>query len=133
MAESEPTYDNVFRLAVAGRPQPGGKSPPRADLTARLVGFDRMELRLILDLYGRQVAAGEWRDYSIDFDKDRAVFSVMRRANEAPVYRIHKVPALARRQGAYSVVSVTGFILKRGHDLRQVLSVLQPATKLCPA
>lgn len=88
------------------------------------VTFDRRELNRILDLYGRMVAAGEWRDYAIDFLKDRAVFSVFRRASEMPIYRIEKNPRLARRQGAYSVVSVTGLILKRGHELDRVLRVL---------
>src|SRR5258707_12188437 len=79
------------------------------------VTFSRRELFRILDLYGRKVAAGEWRDYAIDFEKDRAVFSVFRRSSEMPIYRIEKNPRLSRRQGAYSVVSVTGLILKRGH------------------
>jgi hypothetical protein len=88
------------------------------------VTFDRRELDRILSLYGRQVAAGEWRDYAIDFLRDRAVFSVFRRASEVPIYRIEKNPKLARRQGAYSVISVTGLILKRGHELDRVLRVL---------
>ena len=73
--------------------------------------FDRRELNRILELYGRMVAAGEWRDYAIDFLKDRAVFSVFRRSSEVPIYRIEKNPKLARRQGAYSVVSATGLIV----------------------
>jgi hypothetical protein len=88
------------------------------------VTFDRRELNRILDLYGRMVAAGEWRDYAVDFLKDRAVFSVFRRTSEMPIYRIEKNPRLARRQGAYTVVSVTGLILKRGHELERVLRVL---------
>ena len=71
----------------------------------------------ILDLYGRKVAAGEWRDYAIDFGREKAVFSVFRRASEVPLYRIEKNPRLARRQGAYSVIAATGLILKRGHEL----------------
>jgi hypothetical protein len=94
------------------------------------VTFDRRELDRILDLYGRMVAAGEWRDYAIDFHKDRAVFSVFRRSSEMPLYRIEKNPRLSRRQGAYSVVSITGLILKRGHDLSRVLRVLEPALRL---
>jgi hypothetical protein len=90
----------------------------------RRVTFDRRELDRILDLYGRMVAAGEWRDYAIDFLKDRAVFSIFRRASEMPIYRIEKDPRLARRQGAYSVVSVTGLVLKRGQELDRVLRVL---------
>jgi Protein of unknown function (DUF2794) len=88
------------------------------------VTFDRRELNRILGLYGRMVAAGEWRDYAIDFLKDRAVFSVFRRASEVPIYRIEKNLRNARRQGAYSVVSATGLIMRRGHELDRVLHVL---------
>lgn len=89
------------------------------------VTFDRRELDRILDLYGRMVAIGEWRDYAIDFGRDRAVFSIFRRAAEVPIYRIEKDPRLARKQGAYTVVSQTGLILKRGHELARVLQVLE--------
>ena len=88
------------------------------------VTFDRGELNRIFGLYGRMVAAGEWRDYAIDFLRDRAVFSVFRRASEVPIYRIEKNPKLARRQGAYSVISATGLIMRRGHELERVLRVL---------
>lgn len=88
------------------------------------VTFNRLELDHILRLYGRMVATGEWRDYAIDFLKDRAVFSIFRRASEVPVYRVEKDPRLARRQGAYSVISATGLILRRGHELDRVLRVL---------
>ena len=88
------------------------------------VTFERRELDRILRLYGRKVAAGEWRDYAIDFLKDRAVFSVFRRASEVPIYRIEKSPRLMRRQGAYSVVSATGLIMRRGPELDRVLHVL---------
>jgi hypothetical protein len=97
---------------------------PTAPRNHQQVTFDRGELHRIFNLYGRMVAAGEWRDYAIDFLKDRAVFSVFRRASEMPIYRIEKDPRLARRQGAYSVVSVTGMILKRGHELDRVLRAL---------
>jgi len=90
-----------------------------------LVTFNRRELDRILDLYGRMVALGEWRDYAIDFTRERAVFSIFRRAAEVPIYRIEKDPKLARRQGAYSVVSQTGLILKRGHELVRVIAVLE--------
>jgi hypothetical protein len=96
------------------------------------VNFDRRELSRILDLYGRMVAAGEWRDYAIDFLKDRAVFSIFRRASEMPIYRIEKDPKAARRQGAYSVVSVTGHIMKRGHELERVLRVLDKPLRVVP-
>src|SRR5215475_8839257 len=88
------------------------------------VTFSRRELDRILRLYGRKVAAGEWRDYAIDFLRDRAVFSVFRRTSEVPIYRIEKDPRLARRQGAYSVISATGLIVRRGHELDRVLGVL---------
>jgi hypothetical protein len=94
------------------------------------VTFERRELRRILGLYGRKVAAGEWRDYAIDFLKDRAVFSVFRRSSEVPIYRIEKNPRLARRQGTYSIISATGLILKRGHELDRVLGVLDKAVRL---
>src|ERR687886_2425634 len=80
------------------------------------VTFSRRELDRILRLYGRKVAAGEWRDYAIDFLRDRAVFSVFRRSSEVPLYRIEKSPKLARKQGAYSVISATGLIVRRGHE-----------------
>ena len=101
---------------------PGGGSPARSS-TAPLnqVTFSRRELNRIFDLYGRKVAAGEWRDYAIDFLKDRAVFSVFRRTSEVPLYRIEKNPKLARRQGAFSVISATGLIVRRGHELDRVL------------
>ena len=88
------------------------------------VFFDRLELNRILNLYGRRVATGEWRDYAIDGLGDCAVFSIFRRASEAPLYRIEKRPALARKQGQWAVINQSGHILKRGHELEQVLKVL---------
>ncbi|GAB1718019.1 MAG: hypothetical protein NTAFB05_30610 [Nitrobacter sp.] len=88
------------------------------------VTFDRLELNRILNLYGRMVADGDWRDYTIDFLKDRAVFSIFRRASEVPIYRIEKDPRLARKQGAYSVISASGLVLRRGHELDRVLLVI---------
>ena len=92
--------------------------------------FDRRELDAILAVYGRKVAAGEWRDYAIDMGREKAVFSVFRRSSECPLYRIEKNPKLARKQGAYSVISAGGMILKRGHELRHVLRVLEGRPKL---
>ena len=89
------------------------------------VAFDRRELSVILSIYGRMVAAGEWRDYGISCLKDMAVFSVFRRTAENPLYRIEKRPKLRNRQGMYSVVGIDGQVLKRGHDLRSVLRVLE--------
>lgn len=97
------------------------------------VTFDRRELDLILRLYGRMVAAGEWRDYAIDHLPDRAVFSVFRRASEVPLFQIVKNPRLARRQGAFGVVAAGGMILKRGHELARVLNVFDKALKLVKA
>lgn len=87
--------------------------------------FDRNELKTILDLYGRKVAAGDWRDYAIDLLRDRAVFSVFRKTTEVPLFRIEKSPQAARKQGAYSVIAAGGLVMKRGHDLRRVLGVLE--------
>lgn len=97
------------------------------------VSFQRRELDQILRLYGRMVAANEWRDYAIDHLSDRAVFSVFRRASETPLYRITKDPALARRQGMWSVISATGHILKRGHDLAAVLAIFDKKLRLVEA
>ena len=85
------------------------------------VAFDRAELSAILQVYGRMVAAGEWRDYAMAFLRQSAVFSVFRRAAETPLYRIEKHPALRARQGAYKVIAMGGRILRRGHDLREVV------------
>ena len=89
------------------------------------VAFDRTELGVILSVYGRMVAAGEWRDYAMSFLRDVAVFSVFRRAAETPIYRIEKRPKLRAAQGAYAVIGMDGRVLKRGHDLRTVLRVLE--------
>lgn len=94
------------------------------------VTFTRQELNEILRVYGRFVAEGEWRDYAMDFQKDRAVFSIFRRSAEMPLYRIEKDPKLARKQGAFSVMNTAGMILKRGHELKQVLKVLEPKRHL---
>lgn len=87
------------------------------------VHFDRAELTIIMGLYGRMVAGGEWRDYAIDARRDRAVFSIFRHASEMPLYRVEKVPALARRQGQYQVLAPGNQILKRGKGLKSVLKV----------
>jgi hypothetical protein len=92
---------------------------------AKQVRFDRAELSRILSIYGRMVAAGEWRDYAIDFLDDRAAFSIFRRTSEMPLFRIEKRPELRARQGQYAVVDATGQILKRGHDLSTVLRIFE--------
>ena len=100
-------------------------SPGPARPVADQVTFHKTELREIVGLYGRMVAAGEWRDYGISFLSDMAVFSVFRRASEQPLYRIEKRPRMRDKQGQYSVVGMDGRILRRGHDLKQVLRVLE--------
>lgn len=97
------------------------------------VAFDRRELDMILRLYGRMVAANEWRDYAIDHLSDRAVFSVFRRAHDVPLYQIVKDPRLARRQGAFAVVAAGGRIMKRGHELARVLGIFDSRLKLVKA
>ncbi len=94
------------------------------------VTFHRSELDAILRVYSRMVAEGEWRDYAIDHLKDRAVFSVFRRTSEVPLFRIEKDPKLARRQGAFSVIAASGLIVKRGHEIGQVLKVFDKAPRL---
>ncbi len=89
------------------------------------VAFDRAELSVILGVYGRMVSAGEWRDYGMSFLKDVAIFSIFRRTAEHPIYRIEKRPKLRGRQGMYAVIGMDGQILKRGHDLKTVLRVLE--------
>lgn len=87
------------------------------------VAFDRGELASILSVYGRMVAAGEWRDYAMAFLAEVAVFSIFRHAAETPIYRVEKRPKLRGAQGIYAVIAMDGRILKRGHDLAQVLRV----------
>jgi hypothetical protein len=113
-------------FAVAGR-EPVIAPFPQAPAS---IAFDRHEIRALMGLYGRKVAAGEWRDYAMDFTRERAVFSVFRRSAEYPIYRVEKNPKLARKQGTYSVVSATGQILKRGHELDRVLQVLDKPVRL---
>ena len=126
----EPTDENYLaaRVVPLRRNETAASSrpaPPPAQ-----IAFNRQELRDIFDLYGRMVAAGEWRDYALDFTGQKAVFSIYRRTAEFPLYRIEKNPKTARKQGAYSVVTATGLILKRGHDLKPVISVLEKKLNL---
>ncbi len=104
-----------------------------ANTNASEVRFDRREINTILRVYGRKVAAGEWRDYAIDHRREEAVFSIFRRSSEMPLYRIVKKPQLARRQGAYSILAAGGLILKRGHDLQQVLFAIDRGLRLVKA
>src|SRR3569832_1505800 len=100
-----------------------GEARDMSAVTVPQVTFDRLELNRILTVYGRMVAAGEWRDYALDFLEDVAVFSIFRRASEVPLFRIEKRPKLRARQGQYSVVAAGGIILKRGYELAQVLKI----------
>ena len=90
-----------------------------------MTAFDRRELQRILDLYGRMVAAGHWRDYAMHFDIDVASFAAFRRTADRPEIWIHKCPELHAKQGAFSLVSEPGAVLKRGHDLSLVLAPLE--------
>ena len=124
--------DDIERI-VRLPPQNSGNAGEQENARAaaeRPISFDRHELFEILNLYGRKVALGEWRDYAIDFGRETAVFAVFRRTSEVPLYRIEKNPRLAARQGAYSVIAATGHILKRGHDLARVLDVLERKVRL---
>lgn len=116
--------DPIVLWPGRGGPDQNAAAPPVTGTTPVTIRFDRRELDQILWLYGRMVAAGEWRDYAVDFLRDRAVFSVFRRTSEVPIYAIVKDPKLARKQGAYSVVAAGGYVLRRGHDLARVLRVL---------
>jgi hypothetical protein len=112
----------LLDFAPAPPPQTGG--PARVPL---FVSFNRLELNAILNLYGRRVADGEWRDYAMDFLRDRAVFSIYKRTSERPLYVIEKQPKLRLKQGQYLVIGQDGRVLKRGHELANVLRVLELA------
>jgi hypothetical protein len=130
LSESEPIVVSLTRGqdgAIRNTTVPSGTRQ------AKTTSFNRRELTQILDIYGRMVAAGEWRDYAIDTLREKAVFSVFRKSSEHPLYRIEKDPRLERRQGAYSVIAATGLILKRGHDLKNVLRVLDKKLRLVEA
>ena len=124
MSEAEPQQRSAKLLDFLSPLLGGGSQPPRQK---PFVGFDRRELNVILNLYGRKVASGEWRDYAIDFLKDRALFSIYRRASERPLYVIEKNPKLRARQGQYLVAGEDGRVLKRGHELDTVIRVLELA------
>jgi hypothetical protein len=105
-------------------------SPFPAKSANPVVAFDRHELQAIMGLYGRMVAAGEWRDYAMDFLRDKAVFSIFRRTCEMPLYRIVKDPELRNRQGMYSVHAPGGLIMRRGQELAQVLRVIDKPVRV---
>lgn len=110
--------NNIFPL-----PSPQNSAPLHPRTTPSQVAFNRQELGIILSVYGQMVSQGEWKDYAMDFLKDRAVFSIYRKASEHPLYTIEKIPALRRRQGQFCVKAPGGLILKRGSDLKAVLRV----------
>jgi hypothetical protein len=114
-----------FGLTAANDPPPGmgGGGTGRTPLTVR---FNRRELQAILTVYGRHVAQGVWRDYAIDFLRDRALFSIYRTHSERPLYVIEKNPKLRERQGQYVLISQHGRVLKRGQDLDNLMRVLEP-------
>ena len=127
MSDIEPITSS--RSGRFARPGPANQ-PIRSNTVPAQIVFNRRELDQILSIYGRRVAAGEWRDYAIDMLRDKAVFSIFRRASETPLYRIEKNPKLARKQGPYSVIAATGLIVRRGHDLKKVLRVLDHKLRL---
>ena len=100
-------------------PFPSGRGIPQQ------IGFERIELNRILDLYGRMVAAGHWRDYAIELGRDAAIFAAFRRAAERPEFRIEKRPELRNRQGMWALVNESGAVLKRGHELGPVLAPVE--------
>jgi hypothetical protein len=101
----------------------GARNSPENYTASPVTRFDRSELNRILTVYGRMVAAGEWRDYAVDFLEEAAVFSIFRRASEMPLFRVEKRPKLRQRQGQYCVIAAGGLVMKRGHELAQVLKV----------
>jgi Protein of unknown function (DUF2794) len=132
MEDAEPIELRAFsrRRPVVNSPSSSQSSNPGASASAAqqpfasITAFTRAELSTILAVYGRLMSEGEARDYAMDFGRDTAVFSIFRRTSDVPLYRIEKSPRLARKQGAYSVITPTGLILKRGHELARVLDVL---------
>ncbi|MHA6299475.1 DUF2794 domain-containing protein [Devosia sp. CAU 1758] len=118
-----PPDDNRSNLALVhvGEPAAQANRPVQP-----VVAFERKELMQILSVYGRKVGTGEWRDYAMDFLKDRALFSIYARVSERPLFVVEKNPKLRNKQGQYMVTNQQGRILKRGHDLAQVLRVLDP-------
>ncbi len=124
MQTADPIKLSAYMRRTASAAAQTPSAAPAGQSFASVTAFTRAELSAILAVYGRLQTEGEARDYAMDFGRDTAVFSIFRRASEVPLYRIEKTPKLARKQGAYSVVTPTGLILKRGHELARVLDVL---------
>lgn len=114
---------NIIEL----RPHRVHSNPTKA---AQTVSFDRYEINILMSVYGRQVAQGRWRDYALDFLKDRAVFSIYKHTSEMATFRIEKNPKLARKQGMYRILSQSGQTLKRGSDLKTVMRTLDKQIRL---
>lgn len=130
LSESDPIR---FRPRESGGPsrthaQLNPVSVVSSRIAPSVVAFNRAELDAILAVYARKVAAGEWRDYALQMEREKAVFAIFQRACEYPLFRVEKCPRLARRQGTYSVVLRSGVILKRGHDLARVLAACESVT-----
>ena len=117
--EAEPGRHRRLHLIERGEGRHGPKRPAPA-----LVRFSRQELTVILTVYGRKVARGEWRDYAVDMLRDRALFSIFRRASEVPKFVIEKEPGMRNRQGLYRVTDGQGRVLRRGHELDKVLRII---------
>ena len=123
MQSGTPT-DRTGSLSLVHTGEP--VAPGNSGKVPVIVAFDRKELTTILAVYGRKVGQGEWRDYAMDFLRDRAVFSIYARVSERPLFIVEKTPRMRNRQGQYTVTNQQGRILKRGHDIAQVLRVLDP-------
>jgi hypothetical protein len=121
----EPSQQGTAVLIEFDPPAGSSRTVPKEKYLPA-VSFDRRELSAILDIYGRMVAAGEWRDYAMDFLRERALFSVYKRTSERPLYVIEKSPKLRNKQGQYMVMSQDGRVLRRGHSLSAVLRILEP-------
>ena len=130
MSDTDPI---PLRPRVAMAPESSHQASQAKPFTPSVTAFNRLELNEILAVYGRMVAAGEWRDYALDMGRETAIFSVFRRTSEVPLYRIEKTPKLARKQGTFSVITASGLILKRGQELKCVLGVFDKSLKLVEA
>ena len=119
--------ETIINFRGNERPQPRNDAMGEDQSRGEEVMFDRRELSAILSVYGRMVASGEWRDYAIDFLRERALFSIYKRSSERPIFVVEKNPKLRNKQGQYLVTSQEGRVLKRGHELETVLRVLELA------
>jgi hypothetical protein len=134
MSDTEPIEHRPSRgLRLVAQQDTHSHSHTHSRSAPRQIAFDRNELTQIMTVYGRRVADGEWRDYAIGAAAEKAVFFIFRRTSEFPLYRIEKQPKLRAKQGAYSVVAASGHIVKRGHDLAQVLRAIDRRPRLVVA